>query len=271
VSETVAAPVEEARRFVEAAGAANADETGWWEKGKRAWLWVAATTLVAVFMVHAKRGKDAARKLLGGFAGILTTDRWKAYMQWAIEKRQVCWSHLMRDFQFISEHRGVAGKIGAELVKLGRRMFKYWHRVRDGTMTRAEFKTKIEPIRKRMKQLLADGTWGRVGKAPGMCREILDVWPAVWTFVDAAGVEPTNNHAERVLRRAVLWRKRSFGTQSEEGSRFVERLLTVSATLTLQKRNVLDYLTQATTASLAGQPAPSLLPVAETAPQLAAA
>jgi len=271
VSEAVAVPVEEARRYVEASAVANADETGWKEKSKKAWLWVAATPLVAVFLVHAKRNADAARALLGVFAGILSTDRWKVYGQWAIDKRQVCWSHLMRDFQFISEHRGLAGKIGAEMVKLGRRMFKYWHRVRDGTMSREEFKKKVEPIKGQMKQLLADGTWCRLGKAPGMCWEILQVWPAMWTFVEVEGVEPTNNFAERVLRTAVLWRKRSFGTQSAEGSRFVERLLTVSATLRLQERNVLDYLTQATEASLSGKQAPSLLPATETTSQLAAA
>lgn len=271
VSEAVAVPVEEARRYVEAAAVVNADETGWWEKAKRAWLWVAATSLVAVFMVHANRNGKAARALLRNFAGILTTDRWSAYGLWAIDKRQVCWSHLMRDFQFISEHRGLAGAIGVELVRLGKRMFKYWHRVRDGTMSREEFKKKVEPIKNRMYQLLADGTWCRLGKAPGMCGEILHVWPALWTFVEVEGVEPTNNFAERVLRCAVLWRKRSFGTQSEEGSRFVERLLTVSATLRLQNRNVLDYLTQSVEASLSGKPAPSLLPVTETTSQLAAA
>ena len=263
VSAAVAAPVEEARRYVEAAAVVNADETGWWEKAKRAWLWVAATTLVAVFLVHAKRSKKAARAILGGFSGILTTDRWTAYGLWAIDKRQVCWAHLMRDFQFISEHRGLAGNIGAELVRHGRKLFKLWYRVRDGTLSREEFKKKVEPIKNRIYQLLADGTWCRLGKAPGMCQEILKVWPAMWTFVETEGVEPTNNFAERVLRTAVLWRKRSFGTQSEEGSRFAERLLTVSATLRLQNRNVLDYLTQSVEASLSGKPAPSLLPVTE--------
>ena len=271
VSAAVAIPVEEARRYVEAAAVVNADETGWWEKSKRAWLWMAATPLVAVFMVHANRNAEAARALLGTFTGILTTDRWKVYGQWAIEKRQVCWAHLMRDFQFISEHRGLAGEIGAEMVRHGKKLFKLWYRVRDGTLSREEFKKKVEPIKNRMYQLLADGTWCRLGKAPGMCGEILKVWPALWTFVEVKGVEPTNNFAERVLRCAVLWRKRSFGTQSEEGSRFVERLLTVSATLRLQNRNVLDYLSQSVEASLSGKPAPSLLPVTETTSQLAAA
>ena len=157
----------------------------------------------------------------------------------------------------------MAGAVGADLVRCGKKLFKLWYRVRDGTLTREEFKKKVEPIKRRMWQLLADGTWCRLGKAPGMCQEILKVWPAMWTFVETEGVEPTNNHAERVLREAVLWRKRSFGTQSAEGSRFVERLLTVSATLRLQGRNVLDYLTQATEASLSGKPAPSLLPATE--------
>jgi transposase len=84
--------------------------------------------------------------------------------------------------------------------------------------------------------------------------------PALWTFVTAAGVEPTNNVLERVLRRAVLWRRRSFGSASEAGCRFVERILTVVQTRRLQGKNGLDYLHDALRAHRAGRPCPKLLP-----------
>ena len=86
--------------------------------------------------------------------------------------------------------------------------------------------------------------------------------PALWLVVSVEGVEPTNNASERALRPAVLWRRSSLGTQSQDGSRFVSRLLTVVTSLRLQQRDVLDYLTQACQAKHQGQPAPSLLPVA---------
>ncbi len=74
------------------------------------------------------------------------------------------------------------------------------------------------------------------------------------------GVEPTNNAAEQALRPAVLWRKGSFGTHSEAGSRFVERILTVSATCRRQGRDLLAFLIEALTAAQRGTPPPSLLP-----------
>ena len=93
---------------------------------------------------------------------------------------------------------------------------------------------------------------------------------ALWTFVQVEGVEPTNNTAERSIRPGVQWRKGSFGTQSEDGSRFVESMMTVVATLKQQQRNVLEYLTAAHEAALRGEAAPSLLPAREMASQAAA-
>ena len=97
-------------------------------------------------------------------------------------------------------------------------------------------------------------------KTAGTCRDILKRREALWTFVQLEGVEPTNNTAERSIRPGVQWRKGSFGTQSAEGARFVESMLTVVATLTQQQRNVLEYLTAACEAALRGEAAPSLRP-----------
>ncbi|WP_089933261.1 IS66 family transposase [Candidatus Entotheonella palauensis] len=139
-------------------------------------------------------------------------------------------------------------------------MFAWWHRVRDGTLKRSTFRSYMTPIRRDVERLLAAGSQCGVAKTEGTCREILKRREALWTFVQVEGVEPTNNTAERSIRPGVQWRKTGFGTQSQAGSRFVETLMTVVATLKQQNRNVLDYLTTAHEAALCGAPAPSLLP-----------
>jgi len=260
-SAAVAAPVAEAHAYVQQQAVAHVDETGWHERARRAWLWVAVTALVTVFLVHARRGRVAAKALLGNFQGRLVTDRWSAYQAWPVSRRQLCWAHLLREFTAFTERGGTAHRVGRALLAEAKAMFAAWHRVRDGTLSRAAFQAEMRPRRQRMEAWLRRGTACRHAKTAGTCREILTLAPALWTFVDVPGVEPTNNHAERALRPAVLWRKGSFGNHSAGGSRFVERMLTVTTTLRQQQRNVIDYLTEACAAALHAQPAPSLLPV----------
>jgi len=222
-------------------------------------LWVLVTQWVTVFVIHAKRGLDGAKALLGEFGGYLGSDRWGAYNDWELRKRQICWSHLIRDFVGFSERKGSA-EIGKLLLLETRKMFELWKRVRDGTLARSSFRVYMTPIRRGVEALLRKGTRCRNSKTRGMCKMILKLRPALWTFVRVEGVEPTNNVAERTIRHAVLYRKGCFGTQSEEGSRFVERILTVVATLRQQNRIVMDYLTEACRRALAGKNPPSLLP-----------
>ena len=118
----------------------------------------------------------------------------------------------------------------------------------------------MQPIREEVAGLLDIGTLLEHGETRHTCLNILKVQPALWTFVDREGIEPTNNAAERALRRGVIWRRRSYGTQSANGSLFVERILTAVMTLRQQKRDVLDYLAAACKAVTLGTPAPSLLP-----------
>ena len=261
MSENVAAPVAEAHAYVQSQPVVHADETGWREARRRAWLWVAVTSLVTVFMIHSRRGAIAARALLGAFKGILVTDRWSAYNGWKKRLRQVCWAHLLREFTAFSERAGEAGRIGRDLLAEVDRMFDWWYRVRDGTLARSSFQEYMKPVRRRVRALLEEGKSCDHAKTAGTCREILKLEQGLWTFVRIPGVEPTNNAAERAIRPGVLWRKGSFGTHSPEGSRFVERMMTVAATLKQQKRNIIDYLTQAAEAALRGEPPPSLLPV----------
>lgn len=259
-SQAVAPPVEEARAYAQQQPVAFTDETGWTERRKKAWLWIMATPFVIVFLIHLRRSRQAAREVLGRFLGTLVSDRWSAYKIYQ-GLRQICWAHLARDFQAMSECRGKVGRLGKELVQLTLRMFRWWSHVRDGPMTRAEFQRRMKPLRRRVEYLLQQVVESARPHVSGMAWDIAGVHgEALWTFVDVEGVEPTNNNAERPLRHAVLWRKSSHGTHSEAGSRFVERMLTVRATLRAQRRNVLAYVTQAVDASLRGIPAPSLLP-----------
>jgi len=261
VSQAVAQPVAEALEYVQAQAAVNLDETSWHEWTQTFWMWVCTTPAVSVFRIFPTRGAKGAKQLVGkDYPGIVSSDRYSAYNWLDPFKRQLCWAHLKRDFQAWVERGGESQIVGRLLLALVKRFFALWHRVRDGTLSRADFQTAMLPIRQEVRALLEVGTFVKHGQTRQTCRNILHVEQALWTFVDREGVEPTNNAAERALRRGVIWRRRSFGTQSEAGSRFVERILTVVITLRQQKRNVLDYLTEACKASTLGIAPPSLLP-----------
>jgi transposase len=260
-TEVVAEPVEEACAYIEDQDVAHLDETSWRQEGKRAWLWVAVTSWVTVFVVRLSRGGQVARDLLGEkFDGILVTDRYSAYNWYPVRWRQLCWSHLLRDFEAMRGRGGTSEAIGEALLKQAHQMFAWWHRVRDGTLKGSTFRSYMTPLRREVERLLEAGSQWGVRQSEGTCRDILKRRQALWTFVQVEGVEPTNNTAERSIRPGVQWRKSSFGTQSEAGSRFVESMLTVVTTLKQQNRHVLDYLTAAHEAVLRGEPAPSLLP-----------
>jgi transposase len=258
----VGTPVEEARTYVHAQAVAHLDETRWRQGAKQAWLWVAVTTWVTVFVVRLSRGGDIARALLGKtFSGILVTDRYSAYNWYPVRWRQLCWAHLLRDFEAMRDRGGCSEEMGNALLAQAHQMFTWWHRVREGTLKRSTFRSYMTPLRREVERLLEAGSRCGEPRTAGTCRDILKRREALWTFVQVDGVEPTNNTAERALRPGVLWRKGSFGTQSEEGSRFVESMMTVVATLKQQQRNVLEYLTEACEAALRGEAAPSLLPL----------
>jgi transposase len=270
-TEVVAEPVEEARAYVQEQAVAHLDETSWRQGNKRAWLWGAVTSLVTVFLVRMSRGGQVACELLGEkFSGILVTDRYSAYNWYPGRWRQVCWSHLLRDFEAMRGRGGASEEIGASLLGQAHQMFVWWHRVREGTLQRSTFRSSMSPLRREVERLLEVGSQCGVPKTEGTGREILKRREALWTFVQVEGVEPTNNTAERSIRPGVQWRKGSFGTQSEDGSRFVESMMTVVATLKQQKRNVLEYLTAAHEAALQGEAAPSLIPAREMESQAAA-
>ena len=261
VSRALAAPVDEARAYVQTQPAVHQDETGWWQKHARAWLWVASTAAVAVFLIVKSRGKAVAQAMLGeDFQGTLVSDRWCAYNWVHALKRQFCWAHLVREFEGFVERGGEARRLGELLLAEVFVLFEWWPLARDGLLKRATFQRKMRPLMREVERLLEEAAEVCPKTVAGTARQILKLKDALWTFVYTEGVEPTNNLAERDLRHAVIWRKTSFGTQSEDGSRFVERILTAVMSLRKQERNVLDYLTAALEAPLHGTPAPSLLP-----------
>lgn len=263
VSQALQQPVEQAGEYVKAQTVRNVDETGWpqEDRSKRGWLWVAVTPLVTVFMVALSRAGKVVRELIGEDSeGIVGSDRYSAYNWLPVEQRQLCWAHLMRDFQKILERGGQSALIGEPLRLLAEEILILWGRVRDGTLSRDDFRLRLPAFQHTIHHWLTEGAHCSHDKTAKTCRRILKVEDALWTFTTHAGVEPTNNSAERALRKAVIWRKVSYGTQSRAGSHFVERILSTVETCRQQQRNPLDYIRQAVIAHRSGQPAPSLLP-----------
>jgi transposase len=260
VSYALTKPVEEAKTFVQQQAVVHADETGHKVGGKKAWVWVAATISVSVFLVRFSRGAEVAKELLGEqFRGWLVSDRWHAYTWMDVLRRQLCWAHLERDITKISERGGQSEEIGNAILEYVQEMWHLWHCFKSGQRSRPWLQKKMGPIRQAVEDLLAQGTACGHSKTQETCKRILKLKAALWNFVDTPGVEPTNNFAERTIRPYVLWRKISFGTQSARGNLFVERMMTVTATCRQQRRNVLEYLTAAIQAHLRGDQVPSLL------------
>lgn len=257
------APYHELAIAVHHAEVTNIDETSWRERLRKAWLWAVVTPLFTVFTIAKNRSGEVAQALLGSEDGqVVGSDRFSAY-DWILARwRQVCWAHLRRDFQAMIDRGGEGEAIGRRLLSLSNRLFRHWHRVRDGTLGWGPFQERMSRLRREVKRALQDGSRCRCATTAATCFEILKVEEGLWAFARVKGVEPTNNAVERALRHAVLWRRLSGGTDSERGSRFVERMLTVVATCRQQDRDVLDYLTSCFEAECRGQALPSLLPMA---------
>jgi transposase len=263
-SAALAPVVEEARAAVQEAAVVNMDETGWRQEQQRAWLWAAVTATLTVFRIDRTRSGAAMEALLGpDFRGVVGSDRWSAYKRLPAERRALCYAPLKRDFQGLVDRGGEAEPIGRWGLAEIERLFALWHCFRAGEFRREELQRRLIPLQARLGRLLRRGQETPDRKAAGFCRELTKWWPALWTFARVDGVEPTNNGAERALRPAVLWRKGSFGSDSEVGSRFTERLLTVAATCRQQARGLLDFLVVAGEAALYGTAAPSLLPAGQ--------
>jgi transposase len=242
-------------------GAVHVDETGWKTSGDGRALWT-ATTPDAVFLQIAERcNREQFNALIGTrYPGIVISDRWNGYSHLDPERRQVCWSHLQRDFRRHADGLGEQKPFGEQGLELTRQVFAAWRSYQHEHHDRALLQAEIAPIQTQLRQLLehaspkkARNRWHRQ-----FANNLLKVWPALWTFTIIDGVEPTNNPAERALRGPVILRKVSLGSQSENGERFAERVLSAAVTCRLQRRSLFTYLSDLITANTRGDPFPAL-------------
>lgn len=262
VADALGPAVQEAWDTLDAAAVKHADATSWLLAGKLRSLWTIATRMVTVFKILANGSIPSVKPLFGDCKGILVSDRATVFTFWPMGNRQICWAHLLRKFVSFAERDGPAKNLGQELLDCAALLFRYWHDLRDGKHDRARFRELMVPLRKQVEHALERAVAAHVREVSGSCADILAHKAALWTFVDRDDVEPTNNESERELRAFVLWRKRSFGAQSERGNLFAERVMTIAHTARKQNKNVLAFLTATCAARLSGGGPPALLAVA---------
>ncbi len=259
VADALEDPYEDLLDRVRAAKRLDMDETGWRTAGQRRALWGAFTDRHAVLRIAPDRHEDHAKALLADTRAIVTSDRWWAYTHLPLKRRQVCWAHLQRDFKAHAEGLGAEKAFGEAGLRICDELFWAWE-IYQHVGDRRDLKLRVRALRRELKPILRT----HAGKAPrhrytrGMARNLLKIWPALWTFAEHRGIEPTNNHAERALRGAVIYRKLSLGSQSTGGERRIERLLSAHTTCRLQRRSLHAYLIDALRAHARGDPAPLL-------------
>jgi len=258
-SAALAEPCEEAVEALQGASSLHVDETGWNESGERRWLWTATADELAVYWITESRSRAALRRTVpDSYEGIVGRDRYPVYNGRDPEDRQLCWAHLFRDLEGLRTRDGPEAERAALLDQIGELVYAEWHAVEEGECSREELTASVEDLyRPLVRKVLAGGAERE--EAPEIFANLLERERALWTFVFVDGVEPTNNEAERALRRGVIRRKTSVGTESQRGNRWTERTLTVCESLRRQERNVHDFLCEAARAHIAGTPPPSLV------------
>ena len=256
----LADPYAALRDWILAQRALHVDETGWRTAGDSRALWGLTIPDASLFAIAEHCNREQFDELIGSFAGIIVSDRWPGYEHLDPERRQVCWSHLQRDFRRHSEGLADQKTFGEHGLRLTKLVFAAWRAYQHDHHDRARLQADLAPIQDELKGLLEHA--GRNSKRTKYHRRfannLLKVWPALWTFTTDPAVEPTNNPAERALRTPVIHRKLSHGTRSHDGERFAERALTAAATCRQQRRSLFDYLTQLLTAHGRGDPLPTL-------------
>ena len=254
-------PYDDLLGHIRAAPTVNVDETGWRLRGGRRTLWGALTAHTALFRIAADRHQREAQALLGEqFPGIACSDRWWAYNYLDAQRRQLCWAHLVRDFAAHSEGLRARKELGLAGLRIAKELFRTWEELA-GDGDRARLVERIAPLKAELRALLEQAARksARNRRHRTFAKNLLKLWPALWTFTEIDGVEPTNNHAERGLRGAVIYRKLSLGSQSEQGERSIERLLSASVTCRLQQRSLFAYPSDALAAHIRGDPVPLLI------------
>jgi transposase len=260
-SDALAGPHCQLQDWVLDQGAVHVDETGWRTRGQGRALWTATTPEATFLQIAEHCNREQFNALVGtDYPGIVISDRWNGFEHRDPHQRQVCWSHIDRDFRRHSEGLAEQKTFGEQGLELSRRVFAAWRAFKHDHHDRDQLATEIAPIQTELRRLLDQASpkrrrnrWHR-----RFANNLLKVWPALWTFVTVPGVEPTNNPAERALRAPVIHRKVSLGTQSETGERFAERALSAAATCRLQSRSLFTYLSELLIAHSRGDPFPAL-------------
>ena len=259
-SDALAGPHAQLHDWVLDQAAVHVDETGWRTAGDGRALWTLTTPGAALFQIAEYCNREQFQALIGPFPGIVISDRWNGFSHLDPNQRQVCWSHLQRDFRRHSEGLAEQKSFGEQGLELTRRVFTAWRAYQHEHDDRDRLQAEIAPIQTELQQLLQDASpknrrtrWHR-----RFANNLLKVWPALWTFVTVEGVEPTNNPAERALRGPVIHRKLSHGTSSPGGERFAERAQSAAATCRLQNRSLFAYLRELITTHNRGDPFPAL-------------
>ena len=238
----------------------NGDDTSWTENNGNVTLWNVNTPTLAYYQITETKELKTAKKLLGNFDGIFGSDRAKTYGFIPVERSQTCLGHVDRHFQRMEDRGGESALIGKWGKAEFDRFFHHWHEFKDGKITRDQLEMVTAPVRANMHWLLECGIECSHSKTANTCVNLSKALPSFWTCIKHEGVEPTNNVSERALRHPVQWRRTSFGTKSDKGSRFVERLLTIGETCRLQGRNLLELLKHSVVAHMLGAQGPSLIP-----------
>jgi transposase len=220
------------------------DETPWFLTHALHWLWVMASDTVAFYMIHPHRSKEAFAALINDWAGILVSDGYGVYQTW-VTQRQTCLAHLIRTA------RGLAERQQPDLAACGTWALAELQRLchmatapPNGGEWRAWYARLCR---------LIDQYHDRQDDAGKFARRLLREMDSLWVFLAYYGVDPTNNRAERALRFGVIWRKRSHGTASTKGNRWVERMLSLKETCRLQARSTYNVLVDAVAQSFHGQ------------------
>lgn len=252
-------PFEEVKEIVLAEENVNGDETGWFLRGKRCWVWTGATPKATFFQIDLSRSQEAFKRVFGGFANTLTSDRYGAY-NLHVGKKQACLAHILRDFTKMSERNGADGAIGRILLEQMKEIFENWHQFKCGELTRQRLQTQTKKSIEGIKTALSIGACAeQIGsKSQALCSDLLNRFSTLWFFLEQEGVEPTNNLAERGLRPFVIVRKLSNGSQSDWGIKFSERIMTIVCTLKQHAKNVFDYLKELFFAHLSKGSAPPI-------------
>lgn len=259
-STALSVPHSALRDWILAQDALHVDETGWRTAGDSRALWTAATEGASMFEIAEHCNREQFNELIGDYAGIVISDRWNGYEHLDPDRRQVCWSHIQRDFRRHSEGLAEQKTFGEQGLELTRRVFAAWGAYQHEHHDRDQLQAEIAPIQTELRRLLDDASpkskrtrWHR-----RFANNLLKVWPALWTFTTHPGVEPTNNPAERALRGPVIHRKLSHGTRTDDGERFAERALSAAATCRQQHRSLFEFLTDLLSAHARGDPLPTL-------------